>query len=97
MADRKPRTYTVAAGKVHLALVGFWVLLGLLETLIGDRLFTVFCLVSALGSVLKSADELWWHGTNRWFRPAMCAVAAACAVIAGVFIARVVGDVRAQL
>jgi hypothetical protein len=95
MAERV-RTYSEFRGKFHLGLAGFWVLLALLNTAMGDRLFSVFCLISVLGSGLNGANELWWRGTNRWFKPAMWSVAAAMIVFAGVFISRMVGDVRAQ-
>lgn len=91
MAEQAQRTYSSTVGWLEVGLAGFWVVLGLLNTLSGDRLFAVFCLVSALASGLTAANYLRWRGTNRWFKPAMIAVAAVMAVFAVFFIARLFG------
>lgn len=83
-----PRNYSAAAGRFELGLAGFWVVIALLNSLIGDRVFTAFCLVSALGSGLAGANDLWWRGSNRWFKPAMLLVIAGMAAFVVVFVAR---------
>lgn len=65
------RTYSEFGGKVLLAIAGGMVVLALANVAIGERLTVAQNLLLALALGLGGADQIWWRGTNRWFRPAM--------------------------